>query len=77
MTIKSIDDEDKLPISEVIKIVNKKSLEVLRIVDAMGIGRTSIKKDGIYRTYSNGDSIKIAEGNFKRRRLLHKQVQLF
>lgn len=77
MTIQSIKDEDKLPIREVVKRMNEKSKEVLRIVDAMNLGRTSIKKDGIYRTYTNGHSVKVAGGTFKKRRLPQKLVKLF
>lgn len=77
MTVKSLNDEDKLPIKQLIKAVNKKMEDVLRVVDALNLGRTEVKADGVYRTFSNGDVIKVADGNFKRRRVSAKRIKLF
>ncbi|WP_316827888.1 MULTISPECIES: hypothetical protein [Pedobacter] len=77
MTVKSLNDEDKLPIKQLIKAVNKKMEDVLRVVDALNLGRTEVKADGVYRTFNNGDVVKIAEGNFKRRRVSVKRIKLF
>ncbi|MDQ0637767.1 hypothetical protein QF042_001332 [Pedobacter sp. W3I1] len=77
MTVKSLNDEDKLPIKQLIKAVNKKMEDVLRVVDALNLGRTEVKADGVYRTFNNGDVIKVAEGNFKRRRVSAKRIKLF
>ncbi|GGE68641.1 hypothetical protein EV200_10179 [Pedobacter psychrotolerans] len=77
MTVKSLNDEDKLPIKQLIKAVNKKMKDVLRVVDALNLGRTEVKADGVYRTFNNGDSVKLAEGNFKRRRITEKRIKIF
>ncbi|KQM67336.1 hypothetical protein ASE74_07705 [Pedobacter sp. Leaf216] len=77
MTVKSLNDEDKLPIKQLIKAVNKKMEDVLRVVDALNLGRTEVKADGVYRTFNNGDIVKIAEGNFKKRRVSVKRIKLF
>lgn len=77
MTVKSLQDEDKLPIKQLIKAVNKKMDDVLRVVDALNLGRTEVKADGVYRTFNNGDSVKVAEGIFNRRRVPAKRIKLF
>lgn len=77
MTVKSLNDEDKLPIKQLIRAVNKKMEDVLRVVDALNLGRTEVKADGVYRTFNNGDTVKVAEGNFKRRRVSVKIIKLF
>ncbi|WP_293784598.1 hypothetical protein [uncultured Pedobacter sp.] len=77
MTVKSLEDEDKVPIKQLIKAVNKKMEDVLRVVDALNLGRTEVKSDGIYRTFNNGETVKIAEGNFKRRKVSAKRIKLF
>ncbi|MFD2583507.1 hypothetical protein ACFSR6_13500 [Pedobacter vanadiisoli] len=77
MTVKSLEDEDKLPIKQLIKAVNKKMEDVLRVVDALNLGRTEVKADGIYRTFNNGEKVKIADGNFKRRKVSAKRIKLF
>jgi transcription antitermination factor NusG len=77
MTVKSLNDEDKLPIKQLIKAVNKKMDDVLRVVDALNLGRTEVKADGVYRTFNNGDIVKVAEGNFKKRRVSAKRIKLF
>ncbi len=46
MTVKSLDDEDKLPVKQLIRAVNKKMDDVLRVVDALNLGRTEVKADG-------------------------------
>lgn len=77
MTVKSLEEEDKLPIKQLIKAVNKKMDDVLRVVDALNLGRTEVKSDGVYRTFNNGETVKIAEGNFKRRKVSAKRIKLF
>jgi len=77
MTVESLDDEDKLPIKQLIKAVNKKMDDVLRVVDALNLGRTEVKADGVYRTFNNGETVKIAEGNFAKRRVSVKRIKLF
>ncbi|MBB6235947.1 hypothetical protein HDC90_000553 [Pedobacter sp. AK013] len=77
MTVKSLSDEDKLPIKEVISAINKTMDDVLRVVDAMDLGRTEVKADGVYRTYNNGDTVKISSGNFAKKRVAKKRIKLF
>ncbi|SFA44372.1 hypothetical protein SAMN04488511_10491 [Pedobacter suwonensis] len=77
MTVRSLDDEDKLPIKQLIRAVNKKMDDVLRVVDALNLGRTEVKADGVYRTFNNGDVVKIADGNFKKRTVSVKRIKLF
>ncbi len=50
--------------------------DVLRVVDALKLGRTEVKADGVYRTLNNGDSVKLAEGNFNRKKV-SKRIKLF
>ena len=51
--------------------------DVLRVVYALNLGRTKVKADGVYRTFNNGDSVKLAEGNFKRKKVSSKRIKLF
>ena len=77
MTVKSLKDEDKVPIKDILKAVRIKMQEVLRVVDALNLGRTEVKNDGIYRTFNDGNVVKIASGDFKRRRIPNKRIKLF
>ena len=77
MTIKSLNDEDKLPITQTIKAINKKMVEVIRVVDALNLGRTEVKPDGVYRTFNDGKPVLIAAGMFKKRRVPNKRIKLF
>jgi hypothetical protein len=51
--------------------------DVLRVVDALNLGRTEVKADGVYRTFNNGDVVKVADGNFKKRTVSVKRIKLF
>ncbi|MET4081709.1 hypothetical protein ABIB40_001658 [Pedobacter sp. UYP30] len=77
MTVISLKDEDNLPIKKVIKAVNKKMNDVIRVVDALNLGRTVVKADGVYRTFNDGGSVKISEGNFTKRKVAAKKIKLF
>ncbi len=77
MIIKSLNDEDKIPIEYIIKVVKKKMAEVIRVVDALNLGRTEVKSDGVYRSFNDGSVVKIASGDFKRRRVPSKRIKLF
>lgn len=77
MTVKSLKDEDKLPIKYIIKAINKKMAEVIRVVDALNLGRTEVKSDGVYRTFNDGKPVLIASGTFKKRRIPNKRIKLF
>ncbi|GAA3960590.1 hypothetical protein GCM10022246_12370 [Pedobacter ginsengiterrae] len=77
MTVKSLRDEDRLPIKQVINAINKTMDEVLRVVDAMDLGRTEVKADGVYRTFNNGEIVKISSGNFTKKRVGKKRIKLF
>ncbi|MXV50329.1 hypothetical protein GS399_05040 [Pedobacter sp. HMF7647] len=77
MTAKSINEEDDLPITVVLKRVEKGSKRVLQEVDALNLGRTTVKRNGVYRTFNDGTFVKIADGEFKKKRISQKQVRLF
>lgn len=77
MTVKSLNDEDKLPIAQIIRAINKKMEEVIRVVDALNLGRTDVKADGVYRTFNDGRKVKIAAGIFKKTRIQNKRIKLF
>ena len=77
MTVKSLNDEDKLPIEQIIKAINKKMDDVIRVVDALNLGRTEVKEDGVYRTFNDGRTIKISVGSFKKKRIPNKRIKLF
>ncbi len=77
MTVKSLREEDRLPIKQVINAINKTMDEVLRVVDAMDLGRTEVKADGVYRTFNNGEIVKISSGNFTKKRVGKKRIKLF
>jgi len=77
MTVESLDDEDKLPIKQLIKAVNKKMDDVLRVVDALNLGRTEVKADGVYRTFNDGSFIKICSGDFRKVSVPNKRIKLF
>jgi len=77
MTIKTLKDEDKFPIKGVLKAVSLKMAEVLRVVDALNLGRTEVKADGVYRTFNDGHTVQIAVGNFKKRKISNKRIKLF
>jgi len=77
MTAKSLQDEDKLPIKQVIDAINKSMDDVLRVVDAMDLGRTEVKPDGVYRTFNNGKTVKISSGSFAKKRVAERKIKLF
>ena len=77
MTVRSLEDEDKLPMQKIINAINKKMDDVIRVVDALNIGRTEVKEDGVYRTFNDGKIVKIADGVFKKKRLKNKRIKLF
>ncbi|TCD10299.1 hypothetical protein EZ449_10795 [Pedobacter frigidisoli] len=77
MTVISLQDEDKLPIKQVIDAIDKTMDDVLRVVDAMNLGRTEVKADGVYRTFNNGETIKISSGSFAKKRVNNKRIKLF
>ncbi|GGI27073.1 hypothetical protein [Pedobacter mendelii] len=77
MNVKSPQDEDKLPIKKVIDAINKSMDDVLRVVDAMNLGRTEVKPDGVYRTFNNGETIKISSGSFAKKKVTNKRIKLF
>lgn len=77
MTVKSLEDEDKLPMQQIINAINKKMDDVIRVVDALNLGRTEVKEDGVYRTFNDGKIVKIADGVFKKKRLKNKRIKLF
>ncbi len=59
-------DEDNVPFELILKAVSENSEKVLRIVDAMNLGRSVVKDDGVYRIFADGTEEKIASGEFKR-----------
>lgn len=77
MTVKTLKDEDKFPIKDVLKAVRLKMQEVIRVVDALNLGRTEVKRDGVYRTFNDGNVVKIASGEFKKIRIPNKRIKLF
>jgi len=77
MTVKSLKDEDKVPIKDILKAVRLKMQEVLRVVDALNLGRTEVKADGVYRTFNDGNVVKIASGEFRKIRIPNKRIKLF
>ncbi|SOD18786.1 hypothetical protein [Pedobacter xixiisoli] len=77
MTVKSLKDEDKLPLTEIVKLVHKKMDDILRVVDALNLGRTEVKSDGVYRTFNNGNMVRVAVGDFRRKRISSKKIKLF
>ena len=77
MTVKSLNDEDKLPMQQIINAINKKMEDVIRVVDALNLGRTEVKEDGVYRTFNDGKIVKISDGIFKKKRLQNKRIKLF
>lgn len=77
MTVKSLNDEDKVPMQQIINAINKKMEDVIRVVDALNLGRTEVKEDGVYRTFNDGEVVKIADGIFKKKRLQRKRIKLF
>ncbi len=77
MKITSLKDEDKVPLKHIIKVVNEKMDDVLRVVDALNLGRTEVKADGVYRTFNDGSTVLVAAGNFKKRRVPVKRFKLF
>jgi hypothetical protein len=77
MIVKSLKDEDKLPLTEIVKLVHKKMDEILRVVDALNLGRTEVKSDGVYRTFNNGSMVKVAVGDFRKKRISSKRIKLF
>jgi len=77
MTVKSLDDEDKVPIKQVLEAIDKSMDDVLRVIDAMDLGRTEVKPDGVYRTFNNGKVLKISSGDFAGKQVSKKKIKLF
>jgi len=47
MKVTAVKKEDDLAVKDIIKAVNKKMDDVLRVVDALNLGRTEVKSDGV------------------------------
>jgi hypothetical protein len=62
-------DEDSVPFEVILKAVSENSKKVLRIVDAMNLGKSVVKDDGIYRIFADGTEEKIASGDFSDKKL--------
>lgn len=67
-TAKSNKVEDA-PIGLLVKKVNEGAKEISRINEAMGLGQVVVRKDGVYREFSDGTSLLIKKGNFSRKKL--------
>jgi len=74
MTVKSLNDEDKLPIKQLIKAVNKKMDDVVRVVDALNLGRTEVRTDGVYSIFNNGGTV-ACRGHFQKEKGIFKKNQ--
>ena len=51
--------------------------KVISVVDALNLGRTDVKSDGVYRTFNDGKPVLIAACMFKKRRVPIKRIKLF
>lgn len=70
-------DEDNIPIKDIIKAVDKKMIEVHQQISKLNLGKTEVKPDGVYRTFNDGTTIKIAAGIFKKVLVKDKRIKLF
>ncbi|OAQ41846.1 hypothetical protein A5893_01640 [Pedobacter psychrophilus] len=69
-------DEDNVPFEEILKAVSENSEKVLRVLDAMNLGRSIVKPDGVYRIFADGTEKKVASGDFPDKKLKKLTFQL-
>lgn len=73
----SIEYDNDLPIAEMIKAINQHMKEIHNVISALDLGITEVKDDGVYRTFNNGDVLKIASGSYKKLQVPSKRIKLF
>ncbi|TCD17949.1 hypothetical protein EZ456_22120 [Pedobacter psychrodurus] len=69
--------DNDLAITEMIKAINKHMKEIHSVISALDLGITEVKDDGVYRTFNNGDVLKIASGSYKKLQVPSKRIKLF
>ncbi|MEO5912344.1 MAG: hypothetical protein ABIP95_15765 [Pelobium sp.] len=69
-------EEDEIPFEEILNKVSDNSDDVLRVIDAMNLGRSHVKDDGVYRVFNDGSEIKIEAGSFSKKKLFKKTYKL-
>ncbi|PWS29848.1 hypothetical protein [Pedobacter paludis] len=72
-----LENEDNVPIEDIIKAVNKKLKEVHQLISELNLGKTEVKVDGVYRTFNDGEIVKIVSGSFKKVQVQSKIIKLF
>jgi hypothetical protein len=68
MALKKV-EEDNISLELIIKDVSNYSTDIQRVVEALDLGKSMVKEDGVYRIFNDGTEIKITSGTFKKRHL--------
>lgn len=69
-------DEDQNYLEDIQQRIDESAKEISRINEALGIGLVTIKDDGIYREFNNGELVLIKAGNFRRKKLGNRQIKI-
>lgn len=69
-------NEDESHLEEIENRISESAKEIFRINEALGIGLVTVKQDGIYREFSNGELVLIKSGNYRRKKITDLQVKI-
>ncbi|RYE16597.1 MAG: hypothetical protein EOP45_17235 [Sphingobacteriaceae bacterium] len=69
-------NEDELHLKEIQDRIDESAKEIYRINEALGLGLVTIKQDGIYREFNNGDSVLIKAGDYRRKKVTKHRIKI-
>ncbi len=70
------EDEDQNYLEEIQQRIDESAKEISRINEALGLGLVTVREDGVYREFNNGESILIKAGDFKRKKLVNRHIKI-
>ncbi len=72
----TVANEDQPYLEEIQFRIDESAKEISRINEALGLGLVTVKEDGIYREFNNGESILIKAGDFRREKLVNHRIKI-
>ena len=79
MTIKTKEVRELIDLGDFEQIqekINASAEQIAKINNALGLGKTVIKADGVYRIFNNGTDILIVSGDFTRKKLTNRHFKI-
>jgi len=69
-------DEDQNYLEEIQQCIDESAKEISRINEALGLGLVTVRENGIYREFNNGESILIKAGDFRRKKVGNRRIKI-